>query len=96
MLLRINYSGNYAGTLDASLNEGCSSASFNLVVVPVVMSRQLTLFGKVAASQKVYGKPTNNYKQFVNAFVANERRCSPSLLLQQAKKLIGGCCMESG
>ena len=44
-------------------------------------------FGKVAASQKVYGKPTNIYEQFVNAFVADERCCSPSLPLQQAKKL---------
>ena len=51
------------------------------------MSRQLTLFGKVAASQKVYGNPTNNCKQFVNAFVADEHHCCPSLPLQQAKKL---------
>ena len=33
------------------------------------------------------GKPTNKCEQFVNAFVADKRRCSPSLLLQQAKKL---------
>ena len=41
----------------------------------------------MAASRKVYSKPTNNYQQFVNAFVADECRCSPSLLLQQAKTL---------
>ena len=57
------------------------------VVVSAVISRQLSVFGKVAASWKVYGKLTNNCKQFVNAFVADERRCSPSLPLQQAKKL---------
>ena len=51
MLLRINYSRNYAGILDASLNEGYSSASVRFV--PAVMLRQLTLFGKVAASQTV-------------------------------------------
>ena len=33
----------------------------------------------------VCGNLTNTYKQFVNAFVADECRCSPSLLLQQAK-----------
>ena len=57
------------------------------VVVSEVISRQLSVFGKVAGSWKVYGKLTNNCKQFVNAFVADERRCSPSLPLQQAKKL---------
>ena len=41
----------------------------------------------MAASRKGYGKPTNIYKQFVNAFVADERRCSPSLPLQQVKML---------
>ena len=89
MLLRINYSGNYAGILDASLNEGYSSASFKLVVVSAVMSWQLTLLGKVTAiySRKAYGKPTNSYEQFVNAFVVDERHCSPSLPLQQVKKL---------
>ena len=51
------------------------------------MSRQLTLSGKVAARWKVYGKPTKNCKQFVNAFLADECRCSPSLPLQQAKKM---------
>ena len=48
------------------------------------MSRQLILFWNVAASQKVYGKTTKNHEEFVNAFAADER-CSPSLLLQQAK-----------
>ena len=38
-------------------------------------------------SQKAYGKPTNNYEQFVNAFVVDERRCSLLLPLQQVKKL---------
>ena len=52
------------------------------------MSLQPTLFGKVASSRKVYGKPTNNCEQFVNACVADESRCSPSLPLQQAKKLV--------
>ena len=47
----------------------------------------------MAASQKVYGKLTNIYKQFVNAFISNKCRSSPSLLVQQAKKLIGGCCI---
>ena len=75
MLLRISYSGNYAGihVLDASLNVSYSKASFKLDVVSAVMSRQLTLFGKVVASRKVYGKPTNNYEQFVDAFVTDER-----------------------
>ena len=50
------------------------------------MSRQLTLFGKVAASWKAYGNPTNNWKQFVNASLADECRCSPSLSLQQANE----------
>ena len=94
----INYSGNYAGILDTSLNERYLSAGFKLVVISAVMLRQLhvTLFGKVAASQKVYGKPTNNCEQFVNPFVVDERHCSPLLPLWQAKKLIGRCCMESG
>ena len=95
MLLMINYFGNYAGIMRIS-KQDYSSASFKLIVVCAVMSRQLTLFRKVAASRKVYGKPTNKREQFVNAFVADERRCSPSLPLQQAKKLIGGWCMESG
>ena len=56
MLLRMNYSGNYAGILhvDAPLNDGYSSASFKLVVVSIVVSPELTFFGKVAASRKVY------------------------------------------
>ena len=33
----------------------------------------------------VCGNPTNTYEQFVNAFVADKCRCSPSLPLQQAK-----------
>ena len=86
MLLRINYSENYPGILDASLNEGYSSVSFKLVVVSVVMSRPLTLIAKVAVSRKVYGKPTNNCERLVNALVADEHRCSPSLPLEQAKK----------
>ena len=59
MLLRISYPRNYAGLLDKSLNEGYLSAK--LVVVSAVMLRQLTLYGKVAASRNVCGKPTNNY-----------------------------------
>ena len=85
MLLRSNYSLNYVGTLDTSLNEGYSSASFKLVVVPAVMSRQLTLFGKVVANRKVYMAKRQNYEQFVNAFVAVERRYSTSLPPEQAK-----------
>ena len=50
------------------------------------MSRELTFFGKVAASRKVFGKLTNNCEQFVNAFVDDERCCSALLPLQQAKK----------
>ena len=69
-----------------SINKGYSSASFKLVVVSAVMSQQLTLFGKVAAGRKVYGKLTNNCEQFVDALVADECRCSPSLPLQQAEK----------
>ena len=41
----------------------------------------------MAASRKVYGTPTNNYQKFVNGLVADERRCSSLLPLQQAKKL---------
>ena len=63
--------------LDKSPNASYLSVSFKLFVVSAVMSRQLTLFGKVPVSQKVYGKLTNNYEQLVNAFVADERR-SPS------------------
>ena len=39
----------------------------------------------MAPSRKVYGKETNKYEQFVNAFVADELRCFLSLPLQQAK-----------
>ena len=39
----------------------------------------------MATSQKVYGKTTKNCEELVNAFVADERRCSPLLPLQQAK-----------
>ena len=86
MLLRINYSGNYAGILDASLNAGYSNASFKLVVVSAVMSQQLTIFGKVTASRKAYGKQTNNYEQFVNAFVTDELL---SLVATTASKEVG-------
>ena len=44
----------YADILDTFLNEGYSSVSFKLVVASEVMLRQLTLFGKVAASRKVH------------------------------------------
>ena len=85
MLWRINCSPNYAGILDTFLNQGYLSACFKLVVVPAVMSRQLALFGKVAASQKVCGKTTKTYKELWMLFVADELGCSPSLPLQQAR-----------
>ena len=95
MLLRISYSRNDFGILDTSLNEGYSSASFKSVVVSTVMSCPLTLFGKEAASQKVYGKLTNNCKQCVNAFVSDEHHCSPSLPLLQEKKLADAAWKEA-
>ena len=62
-LLMIIYSGNYAGILDASLNEGYSSASFKLVVVSAVMSRQLTLFGKALLVRKCMANQQTTVKK---------------------------------
>ena len=73
-----------------------SSASFQLDCCFLRHVVTTNSFRKVAASWKVYDKQTNNCEQFVNAFVPDERCCSPSLPLQQAKKLIGKCCVESG
>ena len=44
-------------------------------------------FWKGGCFRKVYGKPTNNCEQFVNAFVTDEHRYSPSLPLQEANEL---------
>ena len=92
----ISYSGNYVGILDTSVNE--STLVLVLSSVGYCFCRHSATtnsFWKGAASQKEYGKPTDNCEQFVNALVADEPHCSPSLPLQQVKKLIGGCCMES-
>ena len=69
-----------------------SSFRFRFAVTPVYavflssrMSRQLTLFGKLAPARKVYKNPSNQYEEFVNAFVSSSR-CS-SLTQQEAKRL---------
>ena len=74
---------NYAGILDVSLNAGYSSTSFKLVVVSAVMPRQLTLFGKVPVSRKVYGKTDKQLRTIceyadteIHAFVFNASNSS--------------------
>lgn len=49
------------------------------------MALQLNLFGKLTPSRKVCPKPTNTYKEFVNAFVASESLCSNTLPQTEAK-----------
>ena len=46
-----------------------------------------TLLDKVDAGHKSDSKPVNQYKEFINTFVADQRRCCASLFPKQAKLL---------
>ena len=55
-----------------------------LLFLPCSFRHVVALFGKVAAGWKIYGKLVNQNKEFVNAFVADEHRCSASLSPQKS------------